>query len=73
MPDSQKPLDIFNKHTRVCLVIVKHRRTIIWMGRYIRNKLLLLLLYSRVSMEMKQSRLSKYILPGTYILKQTEK
>ena len=30
------------------IIIVKRPRTIIWMGRYIRNKLLLLFIYSSI-------------------------
>ena len=32
------------------IIIVKRPRTIIWMGRYIRNKLLLLLLLEKIAM-----------------------
>ena len=32
------------------LIIVKPPRTIIWMGRYLRNKLLLLLLLEKIAM-----------------------
>ena len=32
------------------IIIVKRPRTIIWMGRYIRNKLLLLLLFVHMSL-----------------------
>ena len=34
------------------IIIVKRPRTIIWMGRYIRNKLLLLLNHTKINMHI---------------------
>ena len=43
------------------IITVKRPRTIIWMGRYIRNKLLLLLIYQILKAGIKSTRRLTYV------------